>query len=127
MAKGYSFRDTLTDIVNGAVLMFAVGAILSAVLPHLGAAFHVSKDTMGTIDPLWNGLFFGAFGAISAALTPAFQRGKDSEPAGEKERGAQVNIVIQKEHEPQKACNRWQDQVLAERTSQADKTTSINL
>src|SRR6185436_12992284 len=83
------------NVVKNGLIMFAVGIALALAAPVLAqavggasilgaAAFEHAVAT----PVLWTGLFFGAFGAIHAALTPAcefvFRGGKPKEAAAEK-------------------------------------------
>jgi hypothetical protein len=66
----------LKSIAKATVLMFAVGALLAMAAPHvavmagLAATAAEAVTTLHIADPLWLGLFFGAFGGIHAAATP---------------------------------------------------------
>lgn len=70
-------KKLVKNVVKAGVTMFAIGALLGVVVPAL-AAF-LGPDLIGeaTFNHLANtpvlqtGLFFGAFGSVSAVVTPA--------------------------------------------------------
>lgn len=67
-------KKALWEIFKTTVIMFTVGALLGAAAPHLATLIDMGADKVAEIaahnTPLWMGMFFGAFGAINAAVTP---------------------------------------------------------
>jgi hypothetical protein len=67
------------NIVKAAAVMFTVGLVLAYSAPILASAAGLSLGAIGSAaHPLWTGLYFGAFGAISAAATPIIGKAVDT-------------------------------------------------
>ncbi len=63
----------IKNIAVAATTMFIVGALLALAAPVLADIAGVAVGGH-TVDPLWTGLFFGAFGGIHAAVQPAMDK-----------------------------------------------------
>jgi hypothetical protein len=78
----------LGKIVKNTAIMFAVGVVLAlAVPPILAPIATYFGATAPSVSVLWNGLFFGGFGGIHAAIEPiinAFVGDKPRHPLEEK-------------------------------------------
>ncbi len=65
----------LKSIAKATVLMCAVGALLAVAAPAVAGIVGISLADVGIMaNPSWTGAFFGAFGGISAAITPVIER-----------------------------------------------------
>jgi hypothetical protein len=119
-------KKLLKNIVKGAVIMFAVGAALALAAPYLAAATGIAPSvaeavtTLGAnANPLWLGSFFGAFGAISAAVTPVCnyifdgKERREAAQAAKEETKPVIMVVTQKTSEPVTAA--FRDAVKASR------------
>lgn len=103
--------NTIKEVAKNGLIMFTVGVALALIAPPL--ANMIGADALGAkayqhaieTPMLWTGAFFGAFGAIHAAVAPAFQAifGDKKEAASEPilsktkepERAPQINITVQ--------------------------------
>lgn len=124
--------NVIKNVVKSGLVMFAVGAALSVVAPLIalavgivpaGAGYAGAVAALGhTADVLWLGSFFGAFGAIHAAveplLTAVFSKNKsqDSLPSLSSDAPdvACVNIALQNAG-PEQQASHFRDAVMAEK------------
>lgn len=132
-------KKFLTSVLKAGALFFVVGALLAVAAPYIGAAVGLAPTAaeaataLGhSASPIWMGAFFGAFGAIDAAVRPTFDwafGSKGGAEAGavktaEPSAGKQVNITIVQS--PQQS----QAQVVAEsshrQTIEAERLAMIN-
>lgn len=77
-----SLKSAMWKIAKAGIIMGTVGVLLAAVAPLLAMAIPGMLETTVTsyaeaakalapgISPAWTGLFFGAFGALHAAVDP---------------------------------------------------------
>ncbi len=101
-------QKILIDIVKTAAIMFSVGILLAVASPFIADAIGPDLLTQAVVDGvkdtsvLWQGAFFGTFGAINAALTPLiaplFSSGSSSnEVAVAKEKSTSITINLEPE------------------------------
>lgn len=67
--------DTAKNVLKSGIGMFVVGVALTfaaqLIAPALGLEIHsLTLSAINHSNPLWNGAFFGAFGAIHAVVGP---------------------------------------------------------
>ena len=66
------FKTIAKNTVKGALVAFAVGALLAVAAPVIANWTNVSMPDVGlSANPLWLGSFFGAWGALAAMVQPA--------------------------------------------------------
>jgi hypothetical protein len=71
------FKKYALNIVKAAAVMFTVGVLLSLSAPTIASIAGVEVGIQAS-SWAWTGLYFGAFGAISAAATPIIGKVVDS-------------------------------------------------
>lgn len=99
-------KSIFRDVLKAGALFFAVGVALALVAPPLATLLGPSIIGEAAVahavstPVIWTGAFFGAFGAIDAALRPLANKlfaDKPAEQSGKKadsEEAKQVNITI---------------------------------
>lgn len=64
------------DILKTTLMYAAIGVALGLAVPYLGPLVGITGTALTELgaanSPAWLGLFFGAFGSLSAAVTPVF-------------------------------------------------------
>ncbi len=123
-------KKLLGNIIKNGAIMFAVGMLLGLAAPPLAqllgasligdAAFAHAVAT----PVLWTGAFFGAFGAIHAAVQPLYEHffDKKTSPAAESKEKPRTRLIIALGKAPQQeqapCCANHGEKILAERSEQ---------
>lgn len=92
-------NSVLKDVLKNGTIMFVVGAALALIAPALGNMVGLPDvATSHSANPAWMGAFFGAFGALHAAVTPLFRAvfadKKEEAAAASPEKEPAVHISI---------------------------------
>ena len=134
-------KNLFHNVVKTAALFFVVGALLAVVAPPLA---DLIRPLIGeaayahavTTPVLWTGAFFSAFGAIDAALRPAFDwafgdspKAQVAEPSvKEAQPTLQIAPVIQKFQQPEQVqatmASKYRETIEAERMVLAERATN---
>lgn len=66
--------SALRKIAKTALIFFAIGFTVAAIAPYFAPIVGISVEKMAELNPkLWTGIFFGLFGGVNAAITPAME------------------------------------------------------
>lgn len=109
------FGQLLKNMAKGAVGFFVVGALLTvvaqALAPMMGLDIGpLTLSAAGPTNPMWNGAYFGAFGALNQAITPVVEKfmGAGPVPKSPEERIEKEASLIAVEPAPELSANHAQ-------------------